>query len=152
MEGSKYNKLLYPTDFSDQSVHFLGKLLQRQEFKETDIYVLHAFRLIGGNAKDTNLLAAKRMLEQNSVKAFDQLNHKVFDHVDNPHHFLSDVGFLSDRIKSNITNHKIDLLVLCDDIRKKMMVNEGETSNHFINTISCDVMLLPEGQIITPDQ
>jgi len=148
MSGSKYNKLLYPTDFSDQSVHLLGVILQDEKFHKTDIYVLHAFRLISGQTENTNLVAAKRMLEQNSSKAFDKLDHDLFDKINHPHHFLSDVGFLSDRIASNIKDHKIDLLVLCNRMRNELMKKENLPTNHFLHTVTCDVMLVPENQII----
>jgi len=148
MSGSKYSKLLYPTDFSDQSVRLLGMLLQDIKFHKTDIYVLHTFRLIGGHAGNTNLVAAKRMLEENSSKAFDKLDHELFDKDNHPHHFLSDVGFLSDRIASNIIDHKIDLLVLCDRMRAELIKKENLSTNHFLRMVPCDVMLMPENKII----
>lgn len=144
VEARAYKKILYPTDFSETSVACLEEVLKRPEFKDSEFYLLHAFRLIGADAESKNLVAAKRMLEVNSINAFNKLNEDFLKGCNQRFNFLSDVGFLSDRVISNIREFDIDLLILCNRMREEIYEKIGSDYQSMLDRISCPILLIPE--------
>lgn len=148
VEARKYKKILYPTDFSDKSVFCLKKVLKAPEFADSEFFLLHAFRLIGADAESKNLVAAKRMLEINSINAFNKLNEDFLKQSNQRFNFLSEVGFVSDRVISNISEYDIDLLILCDNMREEIYEKAGKDYQNMLERIPCPMLLMPEYKII----
>lgn len=148
VEAKTYKKILYPTDFSDTSVYCLKKVLKAPDFNDSEFYLLHAFRLIGADAESQNLVAAKRMLEANSINAFNKLNEEFLGKAQQRVNFLSEVGFISDRVISNIREHHIDLVILCDKMREEVYEKAGNDYQKMLERVPCPILLMPEFKII----
>ena len=151
VEAGSYKKILYPTDFSETSISCLREVVGLPEFESSDFFLLHAFRLIGADAESSNLVAAKRMLEANSINAFNKLNEDVLKNFHQRFHFLSEVGFVSDRVISNIRDYNIDLLMLCNRMREEIYEKAGKDYQNMLERIPCPMLLMPEFKIIGID-
>jgi len=143
VEAQLFRKILYPTDFSTKSVKGLGYVLRLSEMNDAELIILHAYRLTGAHASSENLVAAKRMVENNANLAFQKLDSDLLKNSRIRYSFISEVGFLSDRIVSNIKLYEIDLVVLCTEMQNTIIEKSDHEYKSLVNALSCPLMLMP---------
>ena len=143
VEAQLFRKILYPTDFSNTSVRGLNYVLQLSELNNAELVLLHAYRLTGASATSENLVAAKRMVENNAQLAFEKLDKEHLKDSPIKYSFISEVGFLSDRIVSNIKSYNIDLVILCSEMQNLIIEKSDHEYKHLVNALSCPLMLMP---------
>lgn len=146
VEAQLFRKILYPTDFSNASVEGLNYVLKLSEMNDAELVLLHAYRLSGAYATSENLVAAKQMVESNAHLAFEKLDNEVLKWRTIKYSFISEVGFLSDRIISNIKHYDIDLVVLCSEMQNTIIEKSDHEYISLVNALSCPLMLMPSDQ------
>ncbi|MEP2771503.1 MAG: universal stress protein [Fulvivirga sp.] len=143
VEAQLFKKILYPTDFSNKSLQGLNYVLKLSEINNAELILLHAYRLLGAGASTENLVAAKKMVEDNANLAFQKLDSDLLKDSQIRYSFISEVGFLSDRIVSNIKLYEIDLVVLCTEMQKTIIEKSDHEYKSLVNALSCPLMLMP---------
>ncbi len=138
-----FNKILFPTDFSKQSNLALKFVVDLAQKHNSDLIILHTFRLTGGGAKDKTLVNAKRDLELDAISEFKMIDEKYLKQSPLQYVFYSEVGFISDRIISNVEEHQVDLVVLCSSIQEKIMERVEMDYASLIKDINCPVLMVP---------
>jgi len=143
-EVQLFRKILFPTDFSDESINTLEYVVRLSTMNQSELLILYTFRLIGTDDDTKKLVDAKRMLEDNARQAFEKIDNALLRHSSLSYTFLSEVGFISDRIMSNIKEHDVDLLILYDKMHDKIDEKLESGSSSLMSQISCPVMFVPE--------
>lgn len=143
VEAQLFRKILYPIDFSNKSLQGLNYVLKLSEINNAELILLHAYRLLGAGASTENLVAAKKMVENNANLAFQKLDSDLLKDSAIRYSFISEVGFLSDRIVSNIKLYEIDLVVLCTEMQKTIIEKSDHEYKSLVNALSCPLMLMP---------
>lgn len=140
-----FSKILFPTDFSNQSNLALKFVIDLAQQHNSDLIILHTFRLTGEGLEDEVLLNAKRDLEQDAINKFKTIENLHLKNANIGYMFQSEVGFISDRIISNVKTHKIDLLILCRSIQDKIMERAEKDSTCLSKKMTCPIILVPKG-------
>lgn len=134
-----YQRILFPTDFSGTSNDALPPVVELVRACRADLIVLHSFRFIDSLMSLSTVKEAKKILEQNAVNQFRQAEEQYLKGKEISYFFHSEIGFLTDRILSNVQEQRIDLLVLSPSI--KAMIEEGFPD--LLAAIDCQVIVLP---------
>ncbi len=145
-----FDKILFPTDFSESSNKALGFAIEVSQYNQAELVVLYAFRLINGPelSQSINRVDLKREIEKKAILDFKPWD-KRLNKVGLDYSFLSEVGFLNDRILSTVQSKNIDLVILCDEVQKKVEEKDGGGRERFIHELQCPVMLIPSNSVLS---
>ncbi|MDX1629050.1 MAG: universal stress protein [Fulvivirga sp.] len=143
-----FNRILFPTDFTSSSMDALHYVVELSGLNEAELYFLHTYRLIDSDLYGNEIVKAKRLLEQQAMDRFKKWDDDFLKQTKLKYSFNTEVGFISDRIVSNIQQYDIDLLVLCKSIQDKMKEKSERGYNSLLKDLSCPVMLVPTGEMV----
>jgi nucleotide-binding universal stress UspA family protein len=138
------NKILFPTDFSQSSIDAMQYAVRLSATLGAELIILHTFRLTDTHLEGKKLFDSKKNLEISAINEFNVFDDKYLKHTGIRYLFLSEVGFMSDRIISNIKEHKIDLLMLGNEMQTKMKEKTEVDCKGIIQGLGCPVLLVPE--------
>lgn len=142
--GTFFKKILIPTDFSDASLKSMSYTVKMVSKWGAELIILHTFRLLDHN-DGTDILQVKQNLEKIAIYNFNQLEADLLKASNLKYTFQNEVGFLSDRIISNVKKHNIDLVILCPDMQVKLADKKSEKDyDSMLKEVTCPVMLLPD--------
>ncbi|MEL7003947.1 MAG: universal stress protein [Bacteroidota bacterium] len=139
-----FDKILLPVDFSPASDRALSYAIQVSQQHDAELILLHAFRLIHQFPLPStiNRVDIKRELERRATLNFAEWD-KQLNHLGLHYSFVSEVGFVDERIVSTVNTRNISLVILYDEIQKKVMEMDANGQERLIRALHCPVMLLP---------
>lgn len=137
-----FERILYPTDFSENSVKAMEYAVKVSQANNAELIILYTYRLINNGHSDD-------IVHRNNLT---ELGRNEFEKVDNAflgssgvnYTFRSEVGFIVDRILANTVENNVDLVILCDDVNKKIESKAEKGQEKLMKRINCPVMLVPE--------
>jgi len=137
-----FHKILFPTDFSEDSINNLTFALNLAKQNQAELIILYAYRLIKVDSdKQSEMLDLKTKFETEAKIKFNKLKETILNSTQIKFSFSCDIGFLSDRIILNVNKNKIDLVV----ISKKMehfIIEKKDNSKEISNSLTCPVLIL----------
>lgn len=135
--------ILCAIDFTTASENALRTALEMAAEKHATLTVLYAYRLLEHNGE--GIAEYRRKTEAAARDAFDVLLKKVHaEKTSVPVNFITEIGFLADRIDYYVRSNKASCLVLCQKLAVAMNEHKGLSFNHFLNTIKIPVLIVPE--------
>ena len=149
MTDHLFRRILFPTDFSENSLRALEYALLMTEKNEAELMILYTYRLINNeyNLDTKNRVALKKELEAQAGLVFDRLDRELLSLSGITYTLLSEIGFVADRILANVDNYNIDLIILCDNMQKRLQEKPEKSHEGLIHKISCPIMLVPTKMI-----
>lgn len=142
-----FRKILHLTDFSENSSKALNYAVNLCEIFKGELVVLHTYRLISStnNTDNTNakLHTFKDDIEKSASEKYAELEKSLLSKNSFKSTFLSEVGFITDRIQSNVTSKNIDLVVLSTGMNSLINDELIKSKEKLVSKISCPVMVVP---------
>ncbi len=137
-----FRKILYPTDFSENSVRAMAYAVKMSQANNAELIILYTYRLI--NNGDSDDVSHRNNLAEMGRSEFEKVDNGFLKSSGVNYSFLSEVGFIVDRILANTIENKVDLVILCDDVNKKIEHKSEKGQQKLLKRIGCPVMLVPE--------
>jgi hypothetical protein len=107
---SQFNRILLPVNGSKEAIRYALDMARRSDAK---LYFLLTYRLLDEiNKQKSKDKSIKLTLDEQIEEEFFETNHDLLQDCDVEYELLVEVGFLSDRIISNIQEREIDMLLL----------------------------------------
>jgi len=139
-----FHKILFPTDFSKNSFQNIAFAINLAKQNKAELIILYAYRLIKVDSDDQNeMVDLKTKFETEAKLKFNKWKESILDSAQINFSFSCDIGFLSDRIISNVNKNKIDLVVISNKM-KPFIEEKVNNSSEISNNIACSVLILPE--------
>ena len=134
---SQFKRILFPVNGNTHAIEYALDMAQRSHAK---IFLLKTYRLLEEMSKhkagDKSLkLSIDELIEQE----FNEKYRPILDKWDVDYELLVEVGFLTDRIISNISEKKIDMLLL-----DGLNTNTDEMLLERFPELKVPVLLIPE--------
>lgn len=140
--------ILCAIDLNGASESALRAAIQLAAEKQTNLIALYAYRLLEHNGE--GITEYRRKTEAAARDAFDVLMKKI--RTDKPHvpvEFITEIGFMADRIEYYVRNNKVSCVVISQQLAIAMNDHKGLTFNHFLNAIKIPVLIVPEAVVET---
>ncbi|MCA6073253.1 universal stress protein [Fulvivirga sedimenti] len=140
--------VLLPTDFNPTISKSIPYAVSLCRWTGAQLYVLITYRLIENTSHMSDKKSIRSYLEEQAQKKMELIQQNCLG--DNGIHcrFLLEVGFLFDRIQTNILNQNIDLLILDEEIEKIMDVSSEIQHSTLLHELSCPIMYIPANKIM----
>jgi len=142
VDNQIFKTILFPTDFTEESLKALHYVVELASACHSELIILHTYRLIGNGGVQENMLESKRRMEENARLEFQKMDAYMKD-SNLRYSFLSEIGFVSDRIVSNIKTYGVDLVVLCENMQKRIKERSEKGYKGILDKTSCPIMLVP---------
>ncbi|MEM6524512.1 MAG: universal stress protein [Bacteroidota bacterium] len=136
-----YKKILYPTDFSENSIRTMDYAVKVSKNQNAELILLYAYRLI--NNGDSDHISHRNNMAEHGRKSYDTVNREVLEYSDVDYTYLSEVGFIEDRILATVKENDVDLVVICESVHKAIENQNKDGNERLLKRISCPVMLVP---------
>lgn len=138
-----YNKILYPTDFSKNSISTIDYALKVSKDQNAELILLYAYRLINNGSLD--YISHRNNMAEHGQKGYESLNREKLEGSDIRYSYLSEVGFIEDRILANVKEQDVDLVILCSNVHKTIenQNKHGNGNERLIKRLSCPLLLVP---------
>ena len=137
-----FRRILYPTDFSENSVRTMAYAIKMSQASNAELIILYTYRLI--NNGDSDDVSHRNNLAELGRNEFKKVDNDILKSSGVNYSFLSEVGFIVDRILANTIENEVDLVILCDDVNKKIEHKSEKGHQKLLKRIGCPVMLVPE--------
>ncbi|WP_040496243.1 universal stress protein [Fulvivirga imtechensis] len=140
-----FKRIIFPTDFSESSAKAFSYVLDVVRSHQSELIILYTYRLISGadGRYYGNKISIKREREEEANKQFEQLKQCYPELSDFEHHFLTEVGFVSDRISLAVERFNIDLVVLSESIQQQLKEKWEMSDENLPGRFHCPVLLVP---------
>ena len=107
-------KALFPTTLTSESLDCLKNVISYCEENNLELYILYTYRLIShGSNQSGSSQSIKKELENKATFIFDKLEEEILSKSKIKYTFLSEVGFITDRVILTLNKHDIDSVILC---------------------------------------
>ena len=136
-----YKKILYPTDFSENSIRTMDYALRVSKDQNAELILLYAYRLINNGNSDH--IAHRNNLAEHGRKKYETVSKELLLDSKVGYTYLSEVGFIEDRILATVKENDIDLVVICDSVHKAIEGQNKNGNERLLKRISCPMMLVP---------
>lgn len=136
-----YSKILYPTDFSEDSVRTINYALKVSRDQNAELILLYAYRLINNDNSDH--ISHRNSLAEHGRKSYEMVNRELLKDSNVSYTYLSEVGFIEDRILANVKEKDVDLVILCDNVHQTIESQNRHGHDSLLKRISCPLMLVP---------
>ncbi|UII25333.1 universal stress protein [Fulvivirga maritima] len=145
-----FKRIIYPTDFSESSMRCLSVALDIAKAHGGELIILYAYRLITGSAQESikSKIQFKREQEDAANLKFEQLKAYMPEIQQVDHTFLAEVGFVKERLFSAIDTFDVDLVVICENIQKKLQEKWDLSEESAFNRFKCPVMFIPGAKVL----
>ncbi|MEM9857693.1 MAG: universal stress protein [Bacteroidota bacterium] len=137
-----YKKILYPTDFSENSVRTMNYALKVSESQQAELILLYAYRLI--NNGDADHISHRNNLAELGRKSYEKVDQSLLKDSEVGYTYLSEIGFIEDRILATVKENDVDLVLICDSVHKAIENQNKNGNERLLKRISCPLMLIPE--------
>lgn len=141
-------KILLPTDLNPEIPESISYAVALSRWTKADLYILITYRLIEDEHRSESPGKSIRDYLNDQAMTKAQLIRDVYPQECLTRcHFLVEIGFLSERIRSNVRKFGIDLVIMNEDMEKLLDVTpEHKRSGIFVD-LSCPVMYVPANKI-----
>ena len=142
-----FKHILFPTDLSQASRESLAYLLPMAAACQADLVILHTYRLIG--QRESNSMTLKKELEAQATSIFSSWEDELLAQYEVSYRFISEIGFLKDRILSIAQKYPTDLAVVSERLLSELLGPEVRYSRGLptLDFMPCALMIIP-GQLI----
>lgn len=107
-------KALFPTTLTSESLDCLRDVITYCEKNNLELFILYTYRLISPDVKHPgSSQSIKKEIENKATFIFNKLEEEILSKSKVKYHFLSEVGFITDRVILTLKNHDIDCVLLC---------------------------------------
>ncbi|QSE96319.1 hypothetical protein [Fulvivirga lutea] len=131
-------KALYPINLKEDTTYCLNKAVELCEKNNWELIILYAYRLIKPyNEGDGTSQSFKKEIENKAKFIFDKIEVDLLKSKGIDYRFLSEVGFMADRIKINIKTQDIDYLILCPSMQESL---KNEIHEEFLGKASVQLV------------
>jgi len=135
--------ILCAIDLNGASESALRAAMELAAERHTNLIALFAYRLLEHNGEGITEYRKKK--EAAARHAFDVLLNKIrVNKSQVPVEFITEIGFMADRIEYYAKSNKVSCIVLGRQLAITMNEHKGLTFNHFINAIKIPVLIVPE--------
>lgn len=146
-------KILIPTDLSENALKAIEYATEIFKHGPTQIYLLHAFADEVYDSKVSNLDAVfedfKKEVHQKTENALEVLKRDIFDFSPNPKHqihCISEFGMLVDEVNHWVEKENIDVVVMgTKGHTADKKITFGSNTLQVIKYVKCPVLAVPEG-------
>ncbi|MEM6360483.1 MAG: universal stress protein [Bacteroidota bacterium] len=136
-----YKKILYPTDFSQNSIRTMDYALRVSKDQNAELILLYAYRLINNGNSDH--ISHRNNLAEHGWKNYEAVNKELLADSEVGYTYLSEVGFIEDRILATVNENDVDLVVICDSVHKAIKSQNKYGNERLLKRISCPLMMVP---------
>lgn len=112
-------RVLYPTDFSVNSLVGIDRAVEYCASQKKELIVLHTYRLISSKNGDSPY-SLKKGLDIQAKQIFEQLEQDKLAGKNLSYKLISEVGFVDDRIAHHVEEEKYDKILLCDSLHSQL--------------------------------
>ena len=140
-----FKRIIFPTDFSESSGKAFSFVLDIARANKSELIVLYTYRLIsGGDGRYSgSKISLKREREDEANRQFAQLKECYPELLNISHTFLTEVGFVSDRISLAVERFNVDLVVLSQSILQQLKEKWEMSDENLPTRFQCPVLLVP---------
>lgn len=132
--------ILCTIDFSDASKDALRWAVTISRQLKTHLTVLYVYRLVNGEAvKNGEAVQLKRRLEEEARTKFVTLEKEILDGQGVVYDFITEVGFVSDRIATHAKSKSVKFLVM----DKNMGAGTRESYDELVRQIDVPLVIVP---------
>lgn len=144
-----FKRIICPTDFTEPSANALAFALDIAQSNKSELIILYTYRLIsGGEGKvDTNKILLKKQQEELANRQIEELRKHFPELAEVKHTFLTEVGFISDRLAMAVERYNIDLVVLTENIRQRLKEKWEVSDENVLTRFQCPVLLIPSKMV-----
>lgn len=136
-----YQKILYPTDFSENSIQTMQYALKISKTHDAELFLLYSYRLINNGYADH--VSHRNSLAEIGLKNYETLHQQFLAESEVRYTYLSEIGFVEDRILATVNTSDIDLVIMCDNIRNTIEKHTPNGRNKLLSRLNCPLMFVP---------
>lgn len=140
--------ILFPTDFSNNSLNALEYAINLLKDIPCNFYVLHVDSLSHSGVESNSLLMSPKIANINPKDTLTETFTRIQSNTANKgHHFIAllDYGNLIDIIRRTVLDKKVDLIVMgtkgASGIKETII---GSNTGNVITKVSCNLLVIPE--------
>lgn len=134
--------ILCALDFSEASENVIQEAFKLASDKKTNLIVLFTYRLL--QRKGEGLAEYRNGIEAKAKADFEALLLSIEEKADVPFEFITEIGFLADRIESFIKRNKVEAVVLCQRLADTMNEQQEQSLETLITSLKIPVIIIPE--------
>ncbi len=136
-----YQKILYPTDFSENSIQTMNYALKVSKTHGAELILLYSYRLINNGNSDH--VSHRNSLAEKGRRNYEVVHEQLLDGSDVNYTYLSEIGFVEDRILATVLENDVDLVIMCENIRDTIEKHTHNGKNRLMNRLNCPLMFVP---------
>ncbi len=148
VDNALIKKVLLPTDFNYEITKSIPYAISLCRWTGAQLFILITYRLIENEDHPKDKKSIKSYLEEQARKKMEMIRQNCLGDDTIQCTFLLEVGFLADRIRSNINSQGIDLLIVDEQIEKIMDISVEVHQSALLNELSCPIMYVPANNSI----
>ena len=134
--------ILCALDFSEASENVIQEAFKLAAKNKTNLIVLFTYRLL--QRKGESLAEYRKGVEAKAKTDFETLLANIKNRIEVPFEFITEIGFLSDRIKFYIRRNKVEAVILCEKLAESINEQQEQSLESFITSLKIPVVIIPE--------
>ncbi len=141
-------KILLPTDLNPEIPESISYAVALSRWTKADLYILITYRLIEDEHRNQSHGRSIRDYLNDQAMTKAQLIRDIYPQECLTRcHFLVEIGFLSERIRSNVQKFNIDLVIMNEEMEKLLDISTERNRSGFFVDLPCPVMYIPANKI-----
>lgn len=134
--------ILCALDFSEASENVIQEAFKLAAKKKTNLIVLFTYRLL--QRKGESLAEYRKGVEAKAKTDFETLLANIKNRIEVPFEFITEIGFLSDRIEFYIRRNKVEAVILCEKLAESINEQQEQSLESLITSLKIPVVIIPE--------
>lgn len=134
--------ILCALDFSEASENVIQEAFKLAAKKKTNLIVLFTYRLL--QRKGESLAEYRKGVEAKAKTDFEALLANIKNRIEVPFEFITEIGFLSDRIEFYIRRNKVEAVILCEKLAESINEQQEQSLESLITSLKIPVVIIPE--------
>ncbi|HRJ30401.1 MAG TPA: universal stress protein [Cyclobacteriaceae bacterium] len=134
--------ILCALDFSEASENVIQEAFKLAAKNKTNLIVLFTYRLL--QRKGESLAEYRKGVEAKAKTDFETLLANIKNRIEVPFEFITEIGFLSDRIEFYIRRNKVEAVILCEKLAESINEQQEQSLESFITSLKIPVVIIPE--------
>jgi hypothetical protein len=141
------NNILIPTDLNPEIPESIPYSMALSQWTGAQLYILITYRLIENPQSDSGKKNIREYLQEQANKKIQLIRDTFPSECMNRCHFLLEIGFLQDRIRSNIHKYSIDLVIMNQGMERLLDKAHGLDKEIALTSFECPVLYVPPNKI-----
>ena len=139
-----FKRIICPIDFSDHSAQAIAAAVNIAQPNGSELVILYTYRLVGIEHTDIHdKISFRQYREELATKKMHEMVMQYPQLSDIRYTFLTEIGFLRDRVFLAVKKYSIDLVVLSEDIQVRLKEKWGTSEEDLLNQLHCPILLVP---------